>query len=77
MATSKRARQATAYYVRVSSQGQDIRSQIPEMEAHARGHDPVRRFLMPGDPLQRAGPLLVVLITLVLAMVALTRRPDY
>jgi hypothetical protein len=32
MATSKQARQATAYYVRVSSQSQDIRSQIPEME---------------------------------------------
>jgi protein-S-isoprenylcysteine O-methyltransferase Ste14 len=33
------------------------------------------RFLLPGDPLHRAGPLLVLLITVVLAMVALTRRP--
>jgi DNA invertase Pin-like site-specific DNA recombinase len=43
MATSKQAGQ-TAYYVRVSSQSQDIRSQIPEMEAHARGHDSARWY---------------------------------
>ena len=44
MATSKHTRQATAYYVRVSSHSQDIRSQIPEMEAHARGQDSARWY---------------------------------
>jgi hypothetical protein len=57
MATSKQARQATAYYVRVSSQSQDIRSQIPEMEAHSRGHDPVRwyRDAFTGTQMERPG----------------------
>jgi DNA invertase Pin-like site-specific DNA recombinase len=44
MAASKQARQVIAYYVRVSSHSQDLRSQIPEMETHARGHDPVRWY---------------------------------
>jgi len=43
VATSKQAGQ-TAYYVRVSSQSQDIRSQIPEMEAHAQGQDSARWY---------------------------------
>jgi len=30
---SKRAEKATAYYVRVSSKTQDMRSQIPDLEA--------------------------------------------
>src|SRR6516165_9120969 len=57
MATSKQARQATAYYVRVSSQSQDIRSQIPEMEAHVRGDDPVRwyRDTFTGTQMERPG----------------------
>jgi protein-S-isoprenylcysteine O-methyltransferase Ste14 len=33
------------------------------------------RFLLPTDPLQRAGLMLFVLITLILALVALTRPP--
>jgi DNA invertase Pin-like site-specific DNA recombinase len=57
MATSKQAQQATAYYVRVSSQSQDIRSQIPEMETHAQGHDPVRwyRDTFTGSQMERPG----------------------
>jgi len=57
MATSKQARHATAYYVRVSSRSQDIRSQIPEMEAHARGHDPARwyRDTFTGTQMDRPG----------------------
>jgi hypothetical protein len=31
----KRAEKATAYYARVSSKTQDMRSQIPDLEAHA------------------------------------------
>jgi hypothetical protein len=39
----KRAEKATAYYVRVSSKTQDMRSQIPDLETHARAQDgPVR-----------------------------------
>jgi DNA invertase Pin-like site-specific DNA recombinase len=34
-----RAEKATAYYARVSSKTQDMRSQIPDLEAHARAHN--------------------------------------
>jgi predicted site-specific integrase-resolvase len=41
----KRAEKATAYYARVSSKTQDMRSQIPDLEAHARAQSgPIRWY---------------------------------
>ena len=58
MAAGKHDDQITAYYARVSHNGQDLRSQIPELEAHAKaqsGHVKWYRDSFTGTTMERPG----------------------